>query len=177
MYKFIFADGYHDMSVHLNLPYHLDTVLILKVNFLDYMYISSFFKGPDYDEMSEKERLMECTRMRQLLLEWERAKQKRFPFQNQTNQMVQTGAAAAAASASAGAGAGAGAISTQPRKHRFSMPHLNGDVNKKYSYQVYTIRHQMQYDTSQNTQQNQFMLSNSVVLYDQARGQYYTELA
>lgn len=171
MYKFIFAHGYHNISVNLNLLRHLVKSLILKVDVLNYTYIFFLFKGPDYDEMNEKERLMECTRMRQLLLEWERAKQKRFPFQNQTNQVVQTGAAAASASASAGA------ISAQPRKHLFSMPHLNGDVNKKFSYQVYTIRHQMQYDTSQNTQQNQFMLSNSVVLYDQARGQYYTELA
>lgn len=94
--------------------------------------------------------------MRQLLTEWERAKQKRIIRQQTvTHQTVQT-------------------ASQQPRKHRFSMPHLNGDVSKQYQCPVYTIRQHMQYIPNS---QNQYTLSNSVVMYDQVRGQYYTELA
>ncbi len=97
--------------------------------------------------------------MRQLLVEWERAKQKRLPrLQNVAHQVVQTSA------------------TQQPHKYRFTMPHLNGDVNKQYQYPVYTIRPQhMQYIP--NNPQNSYALSNSVVLYDQTRGEYYTELA
>lgn len=115
------------------------------------------FQGPDYDETNEKERLLECARMRQLLTEWERAKQKRISkHQSISHQTVQT--------------------STQhPRKqHRFAMPHLNGDVNKQYQFPVYTIRQHVQCFPNN---QSQYSLSNSVVMYDQVRGQYYTELA
>ncbi|XP_065199832.1 uncharacterized protein LOC135831351 [Planococcus citri] len=117
--------------------------------------------GPDYDETNEKERLLECARLRHLLTEWERAKQKRMTRQQtMANQTVQTSTS-----------------SQQPRKHRFSMPHLNGDVNnKQYQYPpVCTIRQHVQYYPNSPT--NQYTLSNSVVMYDQVRGQYYTELA
>ncbi|KAK7580676.1 hypothetical protein V9T40_001305 [Parthenolecanium corni] len=125
--------------------------------------------GPDYDENNEKERLLECARMRQLLMEWERAKQKRLPRSaSTTHQVVQT--------------------VQQPRKSRFSMPHINGDVHKQFPYPVYTLRQHVQYapninnntnisNTSHNNSQNQYTLSNSVVMYDPSRGQYYTELA
>lgn len=70
------------------------------------------------------------------------------------------------------------------------MPHINGDVHKQFPYPVYTLRQHVQYapninnnnntnisNTSHNNSQNQYTLSNSVVMYDPSRGQYYTELA
>lgn len=71
------------------------------------------------------------------------------------------------------------------------MPHLiNGDVNKQFPYPVYTLRQHVHVpnnnnnitnssnnNNANNNAQNQYTLSNSVVMYDPSRGQYYTELA
>ena len=152
-------------------------------------------QGPDYDEFSEKERRQETTRLHLLLLEWERAKQKQIS-RTQPTQMPPIGAVLFPSSSledSAlpqiasvqvrilptvltglkAANPEMESSSTRARKSQPTVPHLNGDINEPRQ-----LRHRTQYCSPQNNRSGQsHLLSNSVVMYDEARGQFYTELA
>lgn len=144
-------------------------------------------QGPDYDEFSESERQLEYARTRQLLMEWERAKQKRLMLNQAPMSAVQQPSASSQTTSSERNAASQMCPRFSGSQTHFSsssfhkQPQPNGQLNGPY--QMYRLRPWDQLQYSQQPQNNRSghghgqSLSNSIVMYDEARGQFYTELA